>query len=738
MRKVEILLALVLSPLMLQAATFGPEIAAARPEHFSAFGTQTANAIACGDQSCVALWHDSDGARRGLYSSVIDASGIVHPASSNVISLGEDTDGAIVWTGDHYLATWLDFDHGTLNAAPLSSDGRLLSGAPVQVVSTFPYSAGGNALAWNGSHAFAVFDTDKFWSATLDANGHVVGNPRALPATNATKWGAAASGQTFALIWVESFQSTSMVKFERFNDAGSPIDTAPVTLAENLPVQITSAGIAGNATQFGAAYAPAVDSSISRLRIDASTGAIDRLPVVTFGRQVSGVYWSGDDFVAYGSSANTIVTQRFSSDAVHVFNVSSPSDIFDSRLAPAPFGAVAIWSDSRLGADSKHVFGSLLDTDATAIVKGNISVSVSTLPQAEPALAPSGNGALLVWSQQHDGTHADIVARRLSPAGAPIDDSAVTLATNVWAGRPTAVWLGNAWLVVWQRFDLQDLIVGKRVSASGEVLDANPIEFAHGFPHLVTNGSLPLLAFWNGNGVSVLRLNANGNAIDSQPITITTHEPIDLAAGTNGDEFLLAWSEYSEQVTQVTHVYGARLSSSGQPIDSVPIAIDTGARSAVNPAIASDGRDFLIVYSDPRIVTKRLLAEGSLAGSTAQDEGIVVDPDASTLNFFVDPKSPAVAWNGSGYVIVWSIPQDEQWTVAWIVAATTVDRTGAPIDNARALSRTETAFDIKAAAANVQGTVIVAYPRPNAEDGVPQVVTRQVLSGSPRGRGIRR
>lgn len=721
--------------MLLQAATFGPEVAAARPEFFSAFGTQTANALACGDQSCVALWNDSDEARKGLYSSVIDTNGNVLPASSNAVSLGDESDGSIVWTGDHYLATWLDYATVTFVAAPLSSDGRRISGA-VHALGTFPYSAGGNALAWNGSHAFAVFNTPgKLWGAVLDANGNVVGFPTALPGNSAVTWAVAAAGQSFGLVWVESIQSTSTVKFQRFGDDGSPIDSAPVTLAENLPVQITSVGIAANATQFGVAYAPAVDTSIYRLRVDASTGAIDRLPVVAFARKLSGIYWSGDDFVAYGPSDNTIVTEGFSSSAVHVLNVSTASDVSDARLALAPAGTAAIWSDSRLGIDTRHVFGSILDNDATAVVKGNLSISVSTLPQAAPALAPSSNGALIAWSQEHDRLRADIVARRLSASGAPIDAAPVTLETNAAAGPPSAVWLGNLWLVVWPRYDLQDLIVGKRVSASGEVLDANPIEFGHGHPSLVANGSVGILAFWNTNALSVLRLNSNGDAIDSQPIVITTHTAGGLAAATNGDEFLLAWSESSEALT---HIYAVRLTAGGQPIDASPIAIDTGARSATNPAIASDGRDFLIVYCDPRIVTKRLLAEGSLAGSTAQDEGVVVDSATGDVNFLFNPNAPAVAWNGSGYVIAWSIPQDEQSTVAWTVAATTVDRTGAPIDDARALGRTETAFDVRAAVANVQGTVIVAYPRPNAEDGVPQIVTRVVLGGSPRGRGIRR
>src|ERR1043166_7158949 len=109
-RKLWILLAVVLSPLVLHAATFGPEVSVARPEYFSAYGDQRASSIACDGQSCVALWVEYDAERRGVYSAAIDTQGNVQPASSNLVISGLLADASIVWTGDHYLATWTALD----------------------------------------------------------------------------------------------------------------------------------------------------------------------------------------------------------------------------------------------------------------------------------------------------------------------------------------------------------------------------------------------------------------------------------------------------------------------------------------------------------------------------------------------------------------------------------------------------------------------------------------------------
>lgn len=196
-RKLGILLIAVSFPLIVNAATFGPEVPVAQPQHFSAFGGQSSEAVACGDQSCVALWSEW-AVHSGLYSSVIDADGNVQPASSNRLISGGMLDASIVWTGDHYLATWVDVDHSSFVAATLSRDGRI--SGPVQTLGTFVHAAGGTALAWNGKHAFAVFGTPgSLVGAILDANGVVVRNV-VLPPASPVNWAAAAAGDVFGVV----------------------------------------------------------------------------------------------------------------------------------------------------------------------------------------------------------------------------------------------------------------------------------------------------------------------------------------------------------------------------------------------------------------------------------------------------------------------------------------------------------------------------------------------------------
>jgi hypothetical protein len=728
MRRLPLLFVAVLYPILLNAATFGPEVPVAPPDYSSAYGYQTASSVACDGQSCVSLWVDYDYARTGIYSSVIDANGNVQPAASNRLISGYVGGASIVWTGDHYLATWTNVDAKTVVAAPLSRDGRI-SGAIQTIASTFysPLPTLGG-LAWDGRYAFTVFqDSENAGAAILDANGVVV-RKIALPTHGVMTASVAAAGQTFAIVWTEDFQSTTTIKFQRYAENGSLLDDEPITLAQGLPVDFTRAGIAGNGSQFGVAYTPAVDNTLHRLRIDASTGAMETLPVISFTRQLSGVYWSGDDFVAYAADINTIDTERFSFDALRVLHVS-PIGVADATLVPGPTGSIAVWTDLRGGNYTHHVYGSLLDKEATAIEKGDFPVSLSVLPQTRPALATSGSGALLAWNRLYDSAVSDIVVQRLDSAGRPIDATPTVLATHVQTIAPTTVWLGNAYLVVWIEFNPGNRILGKRVSANGAVLDANPIVFGDGYRAVLTsNGTLSVLAFARSEGLALLRLNADGTAMDSKPITITSQTGDALAAGSNGNEFVIAWAEYdgspSGPLPGLRDIYAVRLTANGQPIDAAPIVIATSARDERDPAIASDGRDFLIAYSDDKIATKRLLANGALAGSTAEDEGVIVDDNGVT---------PAIAWMGGQYVIAWGVPADDGSTVA----STTLDANGTPLDVARALGRSDLHVTVQVAVVPIQGAAVIAYSRGNAADvGIPRVFTRQVVSASPRGRGI--
>src|SRR6476659_2870157 len=192
------------------ATTFGPEVPVSPPTYGSAYGVQTSPAVASDGESFVALWSENFYFNEGLYSSVVDASGSVHPAASNRLRLGAVRGASIVWTGDHYLATWGDDVLRAVVAAPIGRDGRI--SGEIQTVAADTSRAVSNALAWNGRHAFVAYTANSgvIEAAVLDADGRLL--QTVTPArTSAFFYSAAAAGSTFAIVWAETqyVQATS-------------------------------------------------------------------------------------------------------------------------------------------------------------------------------------------------------------------------------------------------------------------------------------------------------------------------------------------------------------------------------------------------------------------------------------------------------------------------------------------------------------------------------------------------
>src|SRR5437764_208356 len=182
MRKVLVVFAAVLLPLVADAVTFGREVAASAPRYSEAFGGQNEASLACGGESCVALWIEVHYGRAGLYSSVISADGTVSPPSSNLLQSGLINSASIVWAGDHYLATW--GNGAKLYSAPLGADGRF-AGEVRTITSNASFGLPSTrSLAWNGRQALEVFQTSTgVVAALLDATGALVRMLR-LPVSN--------------------------------------------------------------------------------------------------------------------------------------------------------------------------------------------------------------------------------------------------------------------------------------------------------------------------------------------------------------------------------------------------------------------------------------------------------------------------------------------------------------------------------------------------------------------------
>jgi hypothetical protein len=733
-------LLLLLLPLTAQAISFTAEIPVAPPTYGPAVGGEGAESIASDGQSYVALWIESvNSAHAGLYSAAISADGTVQSPSKQ-LRTGFDRNASIVWTGDHYLATWSDSELQAIVAAPLSRDGSFAG--EIETVAANTMSGASNALAWNGRHAFVpFFSGGQLRTALLDAGGRLL-RTAAVPSNNVSICGVAAAGSTFALVWAETTYSAvplsppapptyakTSVYVQRFDDGGNAIESVPLKLAD-VPVGNPQLAIAGNATQFAVGFSSAADGTIVRMRIDEATGNVASLTPVPI-QHLSGIYWSGDDFVAYGGLFRGMILSRFKSQTLD--SAITSASVVSPRVAAANGSAFAMWIDGRDGGGVYHVYGALLDADATTVLKGDLPVSIMPMPQIAPAVAASPSGGLAVWFQQRSFETADVMAARLDLSGRVTGAAPALLASNVSMDALTVVWLGQVYLVVWTQSagTTESTVVGKRVSADGVVLDDQPISLGSGRGGVpVSNGTTSFVAFTTSSGIVLRRVSESGALLDASPVFVTSHIGYNLAAGSNGAEFVIAWTEGSGGwqffPPSLRDLYSVRLSAAAQPIDAAPIAIADSERDESGASVASDGRDFLIVYNDGTdVAAKRLLREGSLAGATSKDEGIVIGPNAF---------APRVAFVGGRYLVSWSRFANQTWTAM----VGTVTQQGSVLAGSAEVADGGSAFAISTALVPFGGSGLVAYTRASAEnEELPRIFLRRVLDSPVRGHAVR-
>ncbi|MHB8879804.1 MAG: hypothetical protein ACYC8T_39450, partial [Myxococcaceae bacterium] len=237
--------------------------------------------------------------------------------------------------------------------------------------------------------------------------------------------------------------------------------------------------------------------------------------------------------------------------------------------------------------------------------------------QTSPAVAWNGTSYLVVWEDLRGGTGWsgwDIYGARVSATGAVQDAAGIAIAAAAgWQRFPALACDGADYLVVWQdqRTGTSKDIYGARVSAAGAVQDAQ------------------------------------GIAIATAAIDRSLPESFPPAVAWDGTNYLVVWADERNGTTG-NDIYGARLSAAGVVQDASGIAISTAAGEQSSPAVAWDGNDYLVVWQDARNFADDIYgARVSAAGAVQDASGIAISTAAS------DQISPAVAWDGTNYLVVW-------------------------------------------------------------------------------------
>lgn len=238
---------------------------------------------------------------------------------------------------------------------------------------------------------------------------------------------------------------------------------------------------------------------------------------------------------------------------------------------------------------------------SAALLPGAASTFVASGDQKAPAFALGQDSTLVVFEDGRGGD-LDVVGIRLDATGQPLDARPFPIARS--AGTQTTAkvaWNGQNWLVVYSNQVptasnyFQYEVAAKRVSPSGQVLDADPISLGAdstgGNFAVTSDGANWLVAatgYTAGNSDIVgWRIDNAGTVLDAAPVVIqpgTYYVFFNIQAAYVQGQYVIAWNDASL-------VKARRFSSTLQPLDGgQPASLTSSGK------LGSNGSDVVMLW----------------------------------------------------------------------------------------------------------------------------------------------
>jgi hypothetical protein len=122
------------------------------------------------------------------------------------------------------------------------------------------------------------------------------------------------------------------------------------------------------------------------------------------------------------------------------------------------------------------------------------------------------------------------------------------------------------------------------------------------------------------------------------------------AVASDGRDHLVVWFDSRNGGTDI---FGARVSHNGDVLDHGGIAISTAPNDQLDPAVAFDGTNYLVVWSDNRNGSP-FVDNFNIFGARVARDGTVLDSGAFAIgNTTANQGPPALAFDGHNYLVAW-------------------------------------------------------------------------------------
>lgn len=425
----------------------------------------------------------------------------------------------------------------------------------------------------------------------------------------------------------------------RFDESGNPLDAVPFAIAAG-PASQKAPRASWNGTSWLVVF-ESVDfggtgyyqASLEAVRVAPDGQVLDPKPLKIFNDTPVGSTWA----VASDGSQWVVVNQ----------GTSVTGDLVASRISAG---------------------GDLLDAGPKSLVKATYYL------RGNVRLAFASGVFLLAYEESMTGS---------DPTNAVRFDSSLQLLDAVPFGlAPSPLGAltsnGSGFFAVWneQQPDFTMAVKGNRIAYSGQKLDGTGVNLSGPNPpvaytttSVAWDGSNWKASWGAATGTRVARVSTSGQVLDPGGVAVAGPKTGVTASAGNGS-LQLAWSEFASNNydTYTAHVGSGNVAGPNR-------TLSIGAPTQMRVDIATSGSGTMMVYRSSTATRNRVLAQPlDAAGDPLTAEPVELDAADSTD----DPGYPAVAWNGSSYMVAWNNASG--------VVVRRVRPNGTPIDSAPVLA----------------------------------------------------
>jgi len=583
----------------------------------------------------------------GIQGFRVTPTGEVLDSTAIVISSSDGWQQALAFDGANYLVVWEDYRDSVsqIYGARVSPTGAVLDTAGI-AIGTGPHRLVCPAITFDGTNFLVV------WEVRDPTTAYICGT-LVSPAGQALDSGFVVD-------------SASQID-DMYGPTATSDGTNSLVVWHDFTLGMRGALVAsgGSVVDSGIAIAPADVGYAGHAALYDGTDYL-----------VAWKAWSPVDCIL----ASRISRAGVPLDTPGVY-VSAPPQAFTDNPAVAFDGNryFVAWDDDR--SFCPNIYGGRLTRQMNMLDTTGIGISRDINTQYGSSVAFDGNNYLVAWTDNRNQAEA-MIAARVSPGGANLDPAGIPICTLGFHREYSSVAFdGTNYLVAWadgRRNDSAD-IYAARVTKGGSVLDPQGIPLvvggdAHSFPVVAFNGSNYLLV-WDDISDSGMcsircaRVSPTGHVLDSGDTICTAWSAWMPVVTANGANWLVAWHDWRSESNP--GVYAARVTFSGQVLDSGGFAVGTADEGEGCATLASDGTDYLILWG--RADESMLDVRGARISTT----GVLLD------SFMVQPAvdsfgtPPSADFDGTNYGVVWV---DSSWGSTWGICGARISPSGEVID----------------------------------------------------------